>query len=340
MKKIVSLVLIILGVGIAFASCSQKNADNVAYWTCPMHPEIHAEGPGQCPICGMDLVPVNKNKPDAHTEHNSSPSSSSQPEAGQPLAETISLDAKFTQVIGVKTSLVKMRALEKNILAYGKVAHDRDLWVAQNELIEALKLGDAKLIQAIELKLSYMGLSKEWIDDLKSTRRVDQSLHLNPNNGAHYFEANVSQDDIGLVKVGLPVDVIDTQGRLLTTAKVKAIGALIDMNSRSVRILVESDTMVPLKPNTFAQFKIHVDLGERLSLPHSAVLFNGDATLVYAMTKGNAYEMKNITLGASAGDYDEILEGAAEGETVVSNGHFLIDAETQLKLGASGGHKH
>ena len=27
-------------------------------WTCPMHPHILEEEPGECPICGMDLVPV------------------------------------------------------------------------------------------------------------------------------------------------------------------------------------------------------------------------------------------------------------------------------------------
>lgn len=27
-------------------------------WTCPMHPEILADQPGACPICGMDLVPA------------------------------------------------------------------------------------------------------------------------------------------------------------------------------------------------------------------------------------------------------------------------------------------
>jgi Cu+-exporting ATPase len=27
-------------------------------WTCPMHPEIVADGPGDCPICGMALEPV------------------------------------------------------------------------------------------------------------------------------------------------------------------------------------------------------------------------------------------------------------------------------------------
>ena len=27
-------------------------------YTCPMHPSVHAEAPGNCPICGMDLVPA------------------------------------------------------------------------------------------------------------------------------------------------------------------------------------------------------------------------------------------------------------------------------------------
>src|SRR5262245_21584493 len=27
-------------------------------WTCPMHPQIRRKGPGQCPICGMALEPL------------------------------------------------------------------------------------------------------------------------------------------------------------------------------------------------------------------------------------------------------------------------------------------
>src|SRR5690606_17429196 len=27
-------------------------------WTCPMHPEVVQGEPGACPICGMDLVPI------------------------------------------------------------------------------------------------------------------------------------------------------------------------------------------------------------------------------------------------------------------------------------------
>src|SRR5690606_34551525 len=31
---------------------------DVAHHTCPMHPSVRQPGPGTCPICGMDLVPV------------------------------------------------------------------------------------------------------------------------------------------------------------------------------------------------------------------------------------------------------------------------------------------
>ncbi|MEL0457282.1 heavy metal translocating P-type ATPase [Flavobacteriaceae bacterium SZ-1-7] len=34
-------------------------------WTCPMHPEIVKDEPGSCPICGMDLVPM---QPEASAE--------------------------------------------------------------------------------------------------------------------------------------------------------------------------------------------------------------------------------------------------------------------------------
>ena len=36
------------------------SASDVAYYTCSMHPQVHAEHPGTCPICSMPLVPVSQ----------------------------------------------------------------------------------------------------------------------------------------------------------------------------------------------------------------------------------------------------------------------------------------
>lgn len=37
-------------------------------WTCGMHPHVMEEEPGQCPICGMDLVPMRAADDDGHDE--------------------------------------------------------------------------------------------------------------------------------------------------------------------------------------------------------------------------------------------------------------------------------
>lgn len=41
------------------------SSSNEELWTCPMHPEVEKDEAGSCPICGMDLVPK---QPDASSE--------------------------------------------------------------------------------------------------------------------------------------------------------------------------------------------------------------------------------------------------------------------------------
>jgi membrane fusion protein, copper/silver efflux system len=41
-----------------FTNCDKKEAGKEAgvIYTCPMHPDVKKDAPGQCPVCGMDLV--------------------------------------------------------------------------------------------------------------------------------------------------------------------------------------------------------------------------------------------------------------------------------------------
>lgn len=39
-----------------------SKVDSTSYWTCPMHPQVHSEHSGECPICHMKLVQVKANQ--------------------------------------------------------------------------------------------------------------------------------------------------------------------------------------------------------------------------------------------------------------------------------------
>lgn len=69
---VLAAVLIIAGGYWGYVTFIQKN-DNVIsgneVYTCPMHPQIIQDRPGQCPICGMDLVKKGEVVDEEQTDH-------------------------------------------------------------------------------------------------------------------------------------------------------------------------------------------------------------------------------------------------------------------------------
>jgi Cu(I)/Ag(I) efflux system membrane fusion protein len=85
-------------------SAHGTDGSEVAYYTCSMHPSVREAGPGTCPICSMDLVPVTRQE-----------------------AQTgvVFVDAQRRQAIGVRTEPVRQRLLTATIRAVGQVAYDQ-----------------------------------------------------------------------------------------------------------------------------------------------------------------------------------------------------------------------
>jgi membrane fusion protein, copper/silver efflux system len=90
-------------------------------YTCPMHPAIVQDHPGDCPICGMTLVPKAKSsaKPAA------APADAAAPPPG--LA-AVDLTPERIQLIGMRTATVKREALGGELRTVGViVANERGL---------------------------------------------------------------------------------------------------------------------------------------------------------------------------------------------------------------------
>lgn len=102
-------------VEVPHATTEQK----VEIWTCSMHPQIRQPDPGQCPICGMDLIPVAR-----ETEKR---------EAG-PRELTLSPTAQ--RLARIEEAPVERRFVTAEIRLVGKVTYDEtrlstiSAWVA------------------------------------------------------------------------------------------------------------------------------------------------------------------------------------------------------------------
>ena len=57
------LVFGLLLVALPFLGCGAEHSEEGAGWHCPMHPTYTSDKPGDCPICGMKLVPIPQSEP-------------------------------------------------------------------------------------------------------------------------------------------------------------------------------------------------------------------------------------------------------------------------------------
>ncbi len=72
-----------------------------------------------------------------------------------------------------------------------------------------------------------------------------------------------------------------------------------------------------------------------LAVPETAVIDTGNRYVVYREVTPGVYDARQVTLGLRAGPYYPALSGLAAGDTIVSQGSFLIDAEARLNPSAA-----
>jgi len=355
-------------------------------WTCAMHPQIRKDEPGDCPICGMELIPLQS----SNTEIDD---------------QAIEMSESAMKLAEVQTSIVSKGSTSKDILLYGKIQVDErlqqsqtahvpgrieelminvtgeqvkkgqliakiyspELVTAQKELIESLSLKDKypAMVEASREKLRNWKLSDQQISEIEQSGKVTSTVDIFANTSGIVSNTKVNEGDyiskgavlfnvVGLSKVWAVFDAYESdlpwismnQAVYFTTqaipgktfsGKISFIDPIVDPITRVVRVRIELGNQgLALKPDMFINGTIHSSLkgkDEQLTIPQSAVLWTGTRSVVYVKIPGTetpSFKMREITLGAAMKETYVVAEGLAEGEEIVTNGTFSVDAAAQL----------
>ncbi|MGC8602926.1 MAG: efflux RND transporter periplasmic adaptor subunit, partial [Desulfomonilaceae bacterium] len=171
-------------------------ADESTVWTCSMHPQIRMPGPGKCPICGMDLIPIEDDNSESRNGSNLTTLTLS--ETAKKLAEIETTEVKrrrakaLVSMVGmvfedetrsaVITSRIDGRLDAVYVDYTGEKVNQGDplvkIWSptlirGQVELFETIRSDskDTPLIKGAEEKLIQYGLDREQIDRIEAQKR-------------------------------------------------------------------------------------------------------------------------------------------------------------------------
>ena len=187
-------------------------------WTCSMHPQIQQNGPGKCPLCGMELIPLD-NSMDEHDA----------------LPDEVPMSASAMKLAEIQTFVVKKEKPEKEIRLLGKVKADErlvysqavhfpgrieklfinftgekvvkgqklatiyspELITAQKELFEVLvdESTNPALAEAARNKLKQWKLTSQQINSIEKSGKVQTELNILSDQNGYVTMLMASQGD-------------------------------------------------------------------------------------------------------------------------------------------------
>ncbi len=193
------IVVAAIGAGLYFQSRPERpqtghthEPGSLQYYTCGMHPWVILPAPGDCPICGMDLVPLDPSK----------------------FSGEITIDPVVVQNMGVRVEEVATGPLVKSLRTVGIVDYDEEnvrdvnikvsgwienlnvdslgasvrqgeplfslyspqLYSAQEDYLIARRGGNRSLIEAARTRLEYFDISDEQVEALAKRGAPEKTL--------------------------------------------------------------------------------------------------------------------------------------------------------------------
>jgi RND family efflux transporter MFP subunit len=144
------------------------------------------------------------------------------------------------------------------------------------------------------------------------------------DNGEMEMRAQLSQQDLALIHVGMPAQVTPVGSDTSFTGHVWQVAPVIDPQSRLGDVRIAVPYNATMRPGGFAEARITAGETSAPLLPQSAVLSDDQGNYVYIINGKNEVERRSIKIGSVNDSGVTIAEGIAGNEAIVlSAGPFL-----------------
>ena len=222
-------------------------------WTCSMHPQIRASEPGKCPICGMDLIPLESSavveNPNAvqMTEYAMKLANIQTQEVGNTSTGTelqlngkVAVDERIsytqsTHVPGrIERLLVNFTGEEVRRGQALAVVYSPELVTAQEELLQAyaIRYSQPELFEAAKQKLRNWRIGENQINRILETGKATDRFTITADVGGVVTEKLVEVGDY--VERGMP---------LYQIADLSKMWVLFDLYERNLGMVEKGDTV-------------------------------------------------------------------------------------------------
>ncbi len=204
------------------------------------------------------------------------------------------------------------------------------LWGISEKQIEALeKRGEAQTHMTIHSPIDGVVIHREGTQGMRVT--PERALYEIADLSTVWVLADVYETDFSYARKGADaaVRVAAYPGETFK-GRVTFINPSLNPQTRTVQVRIElPNPELKLKPEMFAEIEWKTPLGERLSIPESAVLDSGVRQIVFVDQGMEMYAPREIKARRIGAHY-LVEEGLKAGEKIVTSANFLIDSESKL----------
>lgn len=222
-------------------------------WTCSMHPQIRQPEPGQCPICGMDLIPVSEDADEGELMAVQMSETAARLANIQTMrvgmenaAKTIRLNGRVVpneRLVKTQSAHISGRIEQLLVNTTGEQVrqgqllarvYSPELVSAQRELLQAYAIRESQpaIYEAAREKLRALRISQNQIEQIIQSGEVQESLGIYADRSGIVLEK--------MVNVG---DYLERGEALFTIADLSNVWVVFDAYESDLSFLDEGDRL-------------------------------------------------------------------------------------------------